>query len=393
MSTLAFADEYGNNSFDFDSQGSHFVVTAILVKEEYKNQIENDIEIVRQKYFQKGEIKSQKVGNNVVRRKIVLRELAKIDFKVFSIVIDKRKLKGEGFTFKKSFYKFVCGLVYKELFKTFPQLTITVDEHGGNDFMLSFKKYVESNHIRELFSGSEFLFDSSESNKLIQVADFIGGTIGRCYDSAKSDNNLQEYLEILNENLSSIRYFPHEYTQISYSENDLEKGYDIEIAELANKFAVDFIETKKVDSQEDKDQVNLVRLLLMYQKALDPRRYTTTKELIRHLQGASEKEISEQYFRSRIIGKLRDNGVLIASKSHGVRKGYKLPTSITDLNNFVSHGNGQIMPMIARIKKCRDSILLATHGKVDVLGSQAFRELGSIVDFLDREQHLAKAND
>jgi len=29
---IGFTDEYGNNSFEFETQGSHFIVTTILVK-------------------------------------------------------------------------------------------------------------------------------------------------------------------------------------------------------------------------------------------------------------------------------------------------------------------------------------------------------------------------
>ena len=65
-----------------------------------------------------------------------------MNFSVYAVVIDKRKLYGEGFKYKKSFYKYLNGILYKELYLTFPQLDLIVDEHGGNDFMRSFKKYV-----------------------------------------------------------------------------------------------------------------------------------------------------------------------------------------------------------------------------------------------------------
>ena len=30
----AFADEFGNNSFDFDSQGTHFIIATVICKNE-----------------------------------------------------------------------------------------------------------------------------------------------------------------------------------------------------------------------------------------------------------------------------------------------------------------------------------------------------------------------
>lgn len=88
-------------------------------------------------------------------------------------VVDKRQLTTEGFKHKKSFYKFVNNLLYKELFRTFPELQLSVDEHGTNKFMLEFKKYVEKNHQRTLFSGIEFKHANSKQSIIIQLADLL----------------------------------------------------------------------------------------------------------------------------------------------------------------------------------------------------------------------------
>jgi hypothetical protein len=386
--TLAFADEYGNNSFDFDTQGTHFVVSTILIKSEKISEAEQQVEVIRKKYFQNGEIKSSKVGNNTQRRKLILQSLANVDFKVHAIVVDKRKLYSDGFTYKKSFYKFICGIAYKELYKTFPKLTITVDEHGHNDFMRSFKKYIEANHIRDLFSGSEFVFSNSGSNILIQLADFIGGTIGRCYDTTKNDTNLEEYLNILKPNLTAIRFFPNEYKSLLHGEENEINTHDKTIAELATNLALDYVDNKEAKSTEDIHKISIVKLLLLYQSAFSHKVYITTNEIIKHLQSQSDKTISKQYFRTKLIGKLRDAGVLIASKSHGNEKGYKLPTKIKDIYDFINHGNAQIIPMINRIKICRDAIYKATHGEEDVLNKDAYSGLKSIIASVEEKQYL-----
>ena len=103
---VAFADEFGTNSFDFDTQGSHFIAASVIINRDELEEIEKQIEEVRKKYFQTGEIKSNKVGKDHRRRLIILKELSKINFTVYGVVIDKSKLYGEGFKYKKSFYKF-----------------------------------------------------------------------------------------------------------------------------------------------------------------------------------------------------------------------------------------------------------------------------------------------
>ena len=76
---LAFADEYGNNSFDFTKQGTHFIVASIIINEDEKESIEQGIEEVRKKYFQTGEIKSKKVADNHQRRLQILNDLVKLN--------------------------------------------------------------------------------------------------------------------------------------------------------------------------------------------------------------------------------------------------------------------------------------------------------------------------
>lgn len=144
---FAFADEYGNNSFDFQSQGTHFIVSAVIATKSKLQQIEYEIEEIRKRYFQTGEIKSRNVANNHWRRTKILNDIVKSDFHIYSVVVDKRSLVTEGFKYKQSFYKFLNGLVYRELYNSFPELQMTVDEHGDNDFMRGFKKYVENQHI------------------------------------------------------------------------------------------------------------------------------------------------------------------------------------------------------------------------------------------------------
>lgn len=80
------------------------------------------------------------------------------------------------------------------------------------------------------------------------------------------------------------------------------------------------------------------------------------------------------YFRSKIIAKLRDNGVILASSN----KGYKLPSSSKDLYDFVNHSNSYIQPMIDRLLKCRNQIKLATKNKLDIFDHEEFKYLNEI---------------
>jgi hypothetical protein len=377
---IAFADECGNNSFEFETQGTHFIVAAVIFNLQAIEDSRAKIEKIRKKYFQTGEIKSQKVAKNHHRRILILKEILNIEFSIYSVIVDKRKLYGEGFKFKSPFYKFLNGLVYKELFKTFKDLKLSVDEHGSNDFMRQFKEYVKSRHISTLFSNSEFDFSSSNTNEFIQLADFIAGTLNFCFDEFKKGDHSKDFLELLKPKLSSINHFPPENKSPEYIPSNIDGKYDKLIAEMGVLSANNFLLRKSPDTQVDIDQINFVKLLLLYFNYYDYKTYVSTKELIRHIQIGRNEKINEHYFRTKIVAKVRDKGVLISSTSGGNRNGYKLPSSLQDLYNFINHGKVVILPMLSRIKKFRDAIKLASNNTIDVLEKDEFKELKNLLD-------------
>jgi hypothetical protein len=239
----AFADEFGNNSFDFERQGSHFIVATVIVKKDYLEKLREQISDIRRRHgFQKGEIKSSGVAGNHTRRKRILEDIAKLDMAIYAVVIDKRKLTGEGFNYKKSFYKFLNNLLYKELYRTFPQLELYVDEHGSNDFMREFKKYVEKNHTRTLFSGSEFNILDSKQNEFIQLADFVAGSLGYVFDELKKSEHSDDFLNILRGVISSINYFPRKLSFQELEGSNMDESFDARIAEVCFTRIQDFLD-------------------------------------------------------------------------------------------------------------------------------------------------------
>lgn len=377
---IAFADEYGNNSFEFASQGTHFIVASVILKKEKLEETEQYIEEVRRRYFQTGEIKSRKVGDQHHRRLKILQELVQADFSIYAVVVNKRNLVGEGFKHKPSFYKFLNGLVYKELFKTFPELDLVVDEHGDNDFMRQFKRYVQRYHQPNLFSGSDFQFSGSAESIMIQLADFIAGTLGRCFDETKLSPESQQFLQVLEPKITSLNFFPYDQQHLLQVGEEGDTGFHEDIARIGVNSAIHFIDSKKVVTQDDADQVNCVKLMLLYFNTYGTKKYIPTRQLIQHLQVGREELLTEHNFRTKVIGKVRDAGVLVVSSSAGEHKGYKLPASMQDLYKFVSHGNSVIMPMLHRIAVFRDKIKLATLNDIDILDKEEFKGLRDLLN-------------
>ena len=60
----AFTDEYGAFGWDIENPtvSTHFIITAIIVKESNLEAFTQKAETIRKKHFQTGEIKSSKIG-------------------------------------------------------------------------------------------------------------------------------------------------------------------------------------------------------------------------------------------------------------------------------------------------------------------------------------------
>jgi hypothetical protein len=104
--------------------------------------------------------------------------------------------------------------------------------------------------------------------------------------------------------------------------------------------------------------------------------FVSTFEIKNHIDVVRIHPMSIHYFRSRVIAKLRDQGLLISSSPAG----YKLPSSEKDLYEFINQSNTTITPMINRIAKCRDRIKIVTKNQLDILDKSEYSILKRIVD-------------
>jgi hypothetical protein len=58
------------------------------------------------------------------------------------------------------------------------------------------------------------------------------------------------------------------------------------------------------------------------------------------------------------------------------------------MDRFASHTNTIVPLMLARLRRARDDLKLASLGKIDILASPAFDQLRRLVKALDRPRGL-----
>lgn len=384
---VAYIDEYGAFGFQLDKPNvsTHFIITAIIVEESNVQELADKTNIIRQRYFQKGEIKSSKVGKNHVRRKLILDEITKLPFRIFTLVVDKKMIYPQsGLRYKTSFYKFLNNIIYSELSVNFKKIKIIADEIGSSDYMKSFYSYVKSKQkiIRTLFDDeisddTDIVFENSKQS-LVQISDFISGCLAYTYDEKKKlESEGYNYYSLLKSKINRIKIYPETSDSFDIADSAISSKYYAEIADICFRKAKLFIEQHK-NSDDDiiKQQVITLNYLLFRFINNDMRHYIPTKELINNLIYAGYDKLSMQTFRNKIIAKLRDNEVIISSSPNG----YKIPSTEEELYDFVNHGKTIILPMLSRLRKCNDIIKMGTNGKIDLFDKAEYHSLKELLE-------------
>ena len=375
---IAFLDEWGNNGLDFTKPGvsTHFTVTAITLRKEQLSEAESQLEEIRKRFFQTGPIKSAKVGSDDKRRILILKQLITVPFQLFALVVDKRELRGEGFYYKGSFYKFLHGLADRELYRSFPNLELVADRHGDESFMRGFTQYVYNRHVPTLFNQASFRFVNSQASLLVQAADFVAGTLARCYDETVLSSERASFVQLLKPKLLTLKYWPDVFAPVVAQSLPDQANYNAGLAELCVGLGQDFLHRKLASrSPQEVDQVTCLNYLLFHFRHVDPTRYISSRELMAHIEERRGSLPSLHYFQTRVIAPLRDAGVIIASST----KGYKIPSCEGDLYDFINHSNTIIQPLLSRISKCRDRIRLATGGAIDLLEREEYANLKQLL--------------
>jgi hypothetical protein len=370
----AFINEFGQYGFDFDQPetSTHFIIVSILVKESDKEFLEQEVERIKQKHFLKSAIDDS-------RRMEILQNLKDLPFKVYAYVIDKRKIREDsGVTYEKTFIKFTKSKVFDDLYRTFDTLDLVADEQGSKEFMQEFSAYVRRKCIPDLFNYSTFGFNNSQSQILLDMAEFIAHTIAKGYDVKHYSNQYPSFYRLLKNKIITINLWPHDYKHYLYDYHyeKTDSETDQIIIKQAVNLAYQYIEEhRKSEEDDERVRIDLLKFLLFNLKE-NPDEYVYTEEILENLNAIRINKIKQHYFRSNIVSKLRDHGLLIASSN----KGYKLPVCLNDLYDFVNLSSLTIYPMIQRVAKCRDQILLATNREIDILEKGEYDYLKRVIE-------------
>jgi len=178
---LVFIDESGDPGLKIEKGSSRYFTVGLVVFEDNDEALDCDhrIQLLKKEIgWNKASEFHFKRNSNKIRRAF-LEAVSPYSFFYYGIVINKdpKKLWGEGFKSKESFYKYTCGLVFENAKEKLNNATVVIDESGSLDFKRQLVKYLRRRTKKGIIK--KVKMQRSQSNNLLQLADYIVGVINR----------------------------------------------------------------------------------------------------------------------------------------------------------------------------------------------------------------------
>lgn len=369
----AYIDESGNHDLATEKEGAsrYFLVLAVLIPQAQVSELEVAIEVIRAKHFGAGEMKSSNVKDE--RRIKILEDLALIDFQFYAVAVDKERVdKDSGLKHKKTFIKFANGRIYSALFKNIANVSIFADAHGSPEFTLSFKEYIRENHRPDLFSTGNLEMVDSKTNVLIQLADFLVGTIAKLYEKKSTEQFRKDFLKFITNKRIRVDEWPPRYEWHGGEISGTNK-LDEKVRSISLNSAARFLNRSSQEDDIERRIQEATLQFLLFQATFPTNEevHIPTQKIVEHLHLHGFTEVTKHYLRSSVISKLRDHDVIVASSP----RGYKIPTSYTDIVEFANLVDGIASPLLARLDRASDIFDLASVGQIRILDDPRFKRL------------------
>lgn len=124
----------------------------------------------------------------------------------FALNKDPAKLYGPGFDHKESLYKFACRLLLENARPYLDDATVVIDGSGDRKFREELSRYLRA-HINKKDDRSikSVKVQQSCNNNLIQLADYVAGTVHRVIQKKRG---AEDYRRLIAHRQTTLRIWP-----------------------------------------------------------------------------------------------------------------------------------------------------------------------------------------
>lgn len=208
---LVFIDESGDPGLKINQGSSRYFTIALVIFDDRKEAAACDrrIELLKKQlgWTSQSEFHFKRNSDNV--RRLFLEAISPYNFFYHGVVINKdpKKLFGNHFKDKSSFYKYTCGLVFQNAKEVLEDSIVVVDQSGNQEFRNQLATYLR-HKINEQQKQviKKVKMQRSEGNNLIQLADYVAGVINRSIDQKRKDH--QYYRRIISHRELRVQIWP-----------------------------------------------------------------------------------------------------------------------------------------------------------------------------------------
>lgn len=378
-----YIDESGDENLNISTGASRFyVLAAVVVAETNAGNLLKAAADLRKKYFQSGEIKSSKIGSNLDRR-IKILAFAKKSLPPFAVIayrVRKERVGIEsGLKFPKSFIKYFASDFCRYL-PTNSHVEVFFDEKGRQQFKREFVRYLTDKfEDDELFPRKKFEVVSSAECVGVQLADLFAGSIAKLIEAQDETERYRLHTEL--GPVCCTWDYPKGRIWGEGGALESNERFDQAVRAEALVRALRYVEASPGDSEDAMLRAEFLKALIGHADLANDD-FMLAKYLEEWLSRFVDKPLGAQALRNRVVGPLRDEGLLISSKASRPDPGYKLPRSVHDIESYIELTDAQVVPAIRRIKAAAQIVATATSGEVDLLDQDRFdclKELTKLV--------------
>jgi hypothetical protein len=348
---LVFIDEAGTPDLNKDCYAICAVISSTADMAENRALVQQ----IRSDRRSGAELKSSAVGSRFEIRKEICRDLSLLKIRVVVLAINKAQLDPEsGLKYKRSSYKYFQRRLFEKVYRDFSSVSVTIDTYGNQEFMDGFCDYIDRHFQPTIFNQQKTVSHSTpEAEPMLQVSDFIAGTVRRVITKDDPDDAYRSLLPII----SLVEVWPRAPGQYRYDHES--SDLDLQIEDYCTKKSIEILEA------EENPILRESIAFLMHFFGESPDTFIFGDEILSHLktQALIGPERDKNWLQQNVIAPLRDKGVPIAAS----RDGYKIPRNKSDLSAFVGFVSQKTLPYLKKVNNLRSGLFLSIGGAYDML--------------------------
>ena len=196
---LVLLDESGDTGRKLTKGSSaYFIVSiAIFLDNEEALKCDQRIGLLRNELNLTDNYEFHFSDNSKRVRQAFLNAINPYNFSVITVAINKdpKKLFGEGFNVKSSFYKYACQMVLTNALPYLDKATLIIDKSGNSTFQGELRKYLRNKlNDKKGEKIKNFISQHSHHNNLLQLVDYCVGVSNRKIQDKKDWQEYYRYI-------------------------------------------------------------------------------------------------------------------------------------------------------------------------------------------------------